>query len=91
MKIYKVRWSEESSDELYVYWCATKEEAIAKREAENKMLVEVHNQKPNASIQLINFPTELEEVIEWLNKNHDEEVDFWKSERRAYTDQTQGN
>ena len=85
MKIYKVTWSEESSDELYVYWCATINEAIAKKETENKMLVEVHDQKPNASIQVVDFPTKLDAVIEWLNKNHNEEVDYWKSERRAYT------
>lgn len=89
MKIYKVTWSEESSDELYVYWCATINEAIAKKETENKMLVEVHDQKPNASIQVVDFPTKLDAVIEWLNKHHDEEVDYWKSERRIYM-QTQG-
>jgi len=54
------------------------------------MLVEVHDQKPNASNQVVYFPTELEAVIKWLNEHHGEEVDYWKSERRAYIDQTQG-
>jgi len=36
MKIYKVTWSDMYADELYVHWCATINEAIAKREAENK-------------------------------------------------------
>jgi hypothetical protein len=90
MKIYKVTWSDMYADELYVHWCATINEAIAKREAENKMLVEVHDQKPNASIEVVYFPTELEAVIKWLNEHHGEEVDYWKSERRAYIDKTQG-
>jgi len=84
MKIYKVTWSDMCADELYVHWCATINEAIAKREAENKMLVEVYDQKPNASFEVVYFPTKLEAVIKWLNEHHGEEVDYWKGERRAY-------